>query len=63
VPVDDGADLEGNLGRAAQRPAGAADGGRDGGEIAFGRGQKVEALAVRSRARSPLRQTISRSPG
>jgi hypothetical protein len=30
---------------AAQRPAGAADGGRDGGEIAFGRGQKVEALA------------------
>ena len=45
APVDDGADLEGNLGLAAQRLTGAGDGGRDGGEIVFGRGQQVLALA------------------
>jgi hypothetical protein len=55
APVDDGADLEGNPGLAAQRLAGAPCGGRNGGEIAFGCG--------RSRARSGLRQTTSRSPG
>jgi hypothetical protein len=45
VPVDDGADLEGNRGLAAQRIAGAGDRGRDGGEMAFGGGQKVQPLA------------------
>src|SRR6516164_11197363 len=46
VAVDDGADLEANLVFAAQRLPGARDGGGDDGEIAFGRGQQVETLAV-----------------
>jgi hypothetical protein len=45
VPVDEGADPEHNLGLAAQRLAGAPDRGRDGGEILFGRGPQVLALA------------------
>jgi hypothetical protein len=45
VAVDDGPDLEGNLGLAAQRLPGAADGGRDFGEVAFGCGEKVQAFS------------------
>ena len=45
VAVDDDADLEGNLGLAAQRIAGTPNGGRDDGEISFRRVQQVLALA------------------
>ena len=45
VAVDDGADLERDLGLAAQRLARAPDGGGDDGEIDFGRGQQILALA------------------
>src|SRR6476659_10210972 len=45
VAVDDGADLEGDLGLAAQWIARTPSGGGDGGEIGFGRRQQVLALA------------------
>mgnify|MGYP000567722867 CR=1 FL=1 len=45
VAVDDGADLEGDLGLAAQWIARTPNGGGDDGEIGFGRRQQVLALA------------------
>jgi hypothetical protein len=63
VAVDDGADLEGDLGLAAQWIARTPNGGGDDGEIGFGRRQQVLALARALAREIGLRQTISRSPG
>ena len=45
APVDDGADLERDLGLAAQRLAGTPNRGRNGGKVLFSRGQQVLSLA------------------
>ena len=62
APVDDGADLERNRSLAAQRLAGAPNRRGDDGEVLFGRGQQVLALAG-ALAGEISAATMSRSPG